>query len=53
MTDTAARAVFLAGLPTGPNGDLIPGHTTWDQLGDKTKARYRKMATAAITEGNQ
>ncbi|QXO14355.1 hypothetical protein SEA_CHASER_126 [Mycobacterium phage Chaser] len=49
--DAAAKAVFLAGLPTGDKGELIPGHTTWDDLGTKTKERYRRMAKAALRFG--
>lgn len=48
--EAVARAVFLAGLPTGAKGDLIPGHTTWDDLGAKAKERYLDMADAAIEE---
>jgi hypothetical protein len=47
MNDDAARAVFLAGLPTGDKGELIPGHTEWEDLGPKAKERYRRMAQAA------
>lgn len=47
MNDDIAKAVFLAGLPTGDKGELIPGHTTWEDLGPKAKERYRRMAAAA------
>lgn len=47
MSDNAAKAMFLAGLPTGDKGELIPGHTTWDDLGPKSRERYRRMAQAA------
>jgi hypothetical protein len=50
MNDDIARAIFLAGLPTGDRGELIPGHTTWEDLGPKAKERYRRMAQAAKTE---
>lgn len=45
---TPGEALFLAGLPTGPKGDLIPGHTTWNGLGPESKARYQRMAQAAV-----
>lgn len=45
--ENAAKATFLAGLPTGDKGKLIPGHTQWDDLGPKAKERYRLMAAAA------
>lgn len=48
MSDTVAQAIFLAGLPTGDKGQLIPGHTTWADLGPKAKERYRDMAQAAV-----
>lgn len=47
MSDNAAKALFLAGLPTGEGGHLIPGHTTWEALGPKAQERYRRMAQAA------
>lgn len=47
MNDAVAEAVFLAGLPTGKGGKLIPGHTTWADLGPQTQERYRRMARAA------
>lgn len=47
MIDDVAEAVFLAGLPRGDKGELIPGHTTWADLGLKAQARYRRMAEAA------
>lgn len=43
---TPAQAVFEAGLPRGEKGDLIPGHTTWEMLGPKARARYERMADA-------
>lgn len=49
--DAAAKSVFLASLPTGDKGELIPGHTTWDDLGPKGKDRYRRMAKATIRFG--
>lgn len=48
MSPIAAKAVFLAGLPTGKDGKPLPGHTTWDQLGPKAQERYRRMAEAAF-----
>jgi hypothetical protein len=45
---TPAEAVFTAGLPKGANGQLIPGHTTWEDLGPKAKERYRRMGAAAV-----
>lgn len=39
--------MFYAGLPRGDGGELIPGHTKWDDLGPKAKDRYRRMADAA------
>ena len=51
MSDDAAKAAFLAGLPTGKNGEPTPGHTTWEQLGPQAQQRYRRMTDAAITVG--
>jgi hypothetical protein len=48
VADEIAEEVFLAGLPRGKNGELTPGHTTWDQLGEEAKGRYRRMTEAAI-----
>lgn len=47
-TDAAAQAVFMAGLPTGKNGQPTPGHTRWEDLGTEAQDRYRRMAQAAI-----
>lgn len=44
---TPAEAAFVAGLPRGPNGELSPGHTTWQMLGPQAKNRYARMAAAA------
>lgn len=46
--DAAAQALFLAGLPRGRSGELVPGHTTWNQLGPKAKDRLRDMTKAAL-----
>jgi hypothetical protein len=48
--DVIAKAVFMAGLPTGKNGEPMPGHTIWDHLGPQSKERYRRMARAALEE---
>lgn len=45
-----ATAVFVAGLPRGPKGDLVPGHTTWEQLGPQARDRYRRMARSVVNE---
>lgn len=42
-----AQAIFYAGLPHGKDGQPLEGHTTWNQLGPKTKERYERMAAAA------
>lgn len=47
----AAKAVFMASLPTGDKGKPVPGHTTWEQLGPKARERYMRMAQAAISIG--
>lgn len=46
--DKAAEAAFLASLPVGPKGELIPGHSTWANLGPKGKERQRRIAQAVI-----
>ncbi len=51
--DAAAKAAFLAGLPRGPKGDLIPGHSKWENIGPKNRQRHRYMAQAAIDTRNQ
>lgn len=48
MIDKMARAIFEAGLPRGKNGDLTPGHTTWQQLGPNAQDRHRDMAQASV-----
>lgn len=53
IDDKAAKAVFLAGLPTGKDGQPLAGHTTWEQLGPQMKDRYRRMAQAAIESRKQ
>ena len=50
---TPGEAEFLAGVPSGDKGQLIPGHTTWVQLGPKAKERYERMAQAAIKLAHQ
>jgi hypothetical protein len=46
--DDAAQAMFLAGLPTGKNGEPSPGHTTWEMLGPDSQKRHRRMTEAVI-----
>lgn len=48
LLDNLARAAFYAGLPRGAKGDLVPGHTEWDDLGPKTQQRYHRMAAAVV-----
>lgn len=45
---TPGEALFIAGLPTGPKGDPIPGHTKWTDLGPQAQARSERMAVAAV-----
>lgn len=47
---TPAERAFLAGLPTGENGQLKPGHTTWNMLGPKAKARWERIVEAVSND---
>lgn len=48
MDQELGRACFEAGLPTGKDGQPREGHTTWEQLGPETQARYERMAQAVV-----
>lgn len=46
--DELAIRAFLAGLPQGSDGKPLPKHTRWEDLGERRKERWRRIAAAVL-----
>lgn len=40
------KGAYYASLPHDKNGELLPGHTTWEMKGPKGQDRWRRVAGA-------
>lgn len=43
-----ARIAFYAGLPHSADGKLLPGHTRWEEVGEKAQERWLRISDAMI-----